>query len=51
MFGVGVGGVNLGKVVWREDGENRIEWVEKKRSFLVIFVNWVVLELKFIIWV
>lgn len=30
MFGMGVGGVNLGKFVWGEDGKNRTEQVEKK---------------------
>ena len=37
-LGLGVGGVNLGKVVWGEDGKNRTEQVEKK-SFLAIFAN------------
>lgn len=30
-LGLGVGGVNLGKVVWGEDGKNRTEQVEKKK--------------------
>lgn len=31
-LGLGVGGVNLGKVVWGEDGKNRTEQVEKKKE-------------------
>lgn len=31
MFGVGVGGVNLEKMVWGEDGENRTELVREKK--------------------
>lgn len=48
MFGFGVGGVNLGKVVWRKDKENRMEQVGKKEvGFLAIFANWVeLLELE-----
>lgn len=49
-LGLGVGGVNLGKVVPGEDGRNRTEQVKKKkkRSFLAIFANRVeLLELEF----
>lgn len=48
MFGFGVGGVNLVKVIWREDGENRMKQVGKKEvGFLAIFANWVeLLELE-----
>lgn len=48
MFRFEVEGVNLGKVVWREDGENRKEQIGKKEvRFLAIFANWVeLLELE-----
>lgn len=48
MFRFEVEGVNLGKVVWRKDGENRKEQIGKKEvRFLAIFANWVeLLELE-----